>query len=154
MKKENFPDDLEVFRGKVEGILHSIRSQEDPEELNRYRKMIKKMVPFGMRGYLSAYLIKESLGNTVRGDKPFRTVFVSIGRNRRVFPKDLSRLFTQTLGIDMGEVGSIKVLDNYSFIDIPAHLAQSAIDKLDGSDFHGRKITVNFARKKEEKVLR
>ena len=154
MKKENFPDDLEVFRGKVEGILQSIRSQEDPEELNRYRKMIKKMVPFGMRGYLSAYLIKESLGNTVRGDKPFRTVFVSIGRNRRVFPKDLSRLFTQTLGIDMGEVGSIKVLDNYSFIDIPAHLAQSAIDKLDGSDFHGRKITVNFARKKEEKVLR
>jgi ATP-dependent RNA helicase DeaD len=154
MKKENFPDNLEVIRGKVEGILQSIRSEEKPDELNQYRKLIKKMVPFSMRSYLSAYLIKEALGNTVRGDKPFRTIFVSIGRNRRVFPKDLSKLFTQVPGITTEEVGSIKVLDNYSFIDIPAHIAQAAIDKLDGSDFHGRKITVNFARKKEEKVLR
>ena len=154
MKKENFPDNDAVIRGKVESIVERIRSEENPEVLNHYKKLIKKNVPFSLRGYFSAFLFKEALGNTVRGDDPFKTMFISIGRNRRVFPRDLSRLFTQTLNIGPGDVGSIKVLDNYSFIDIPASLAQNAIDVLDGSDFHGRKITVNFARKKEENILR
>lgn len=154
MKKENLPDNHEVIRGKVESIVHRIRNEENPEDLNYYRKLIRKNVPFTLRGYFSALLFKEALGNTVRGNDPFKTIFVSIGRNRRVFPRDLSRLFTQTLDIPPADVGSIKVLDNYSFIDIPASHAQAAIDQLDGTDFHGRKITVNLARKKEEKILR
>jgi ATP-dependent RNA helicase DeaD len=154
MKKENLPDNDEVVRGKVESIMERIRTEEQPELLNQYRKLIRKNVPFHLRGYFSAYLFKEALGNAVRGSDPFKTIFISIGRNRRVFPRDLSRLFTQTLDIAPGDVGSIKVLDNYSFVDIPSSLAQNAIDVLDGSDFHGRKITVNFARKKEENILR
>ena len=43
------------------------------------------------------------------------------------------------------------MLDNYSFIDIPEAAAEKAISLLDGSDFRGRKITVNHARKREEK---
>lgn len=154
MKKENLPDNDEVIRGKVESIVHRIRHEESPEVLNHYRKLIRKNVPFNLRGYFSALLFKEALGNTVRGNDPFKTIFVSIGRNRRVFPRDLSKLFTQTLDIPPADVGSIKVLDNYSFIDIPSSHAQTAIDTLDGTDFHGRKITVNFARNKEEKILR
>ena len=134
--------------------MERIRTEEHPDLLNQYRKLIRKSVPFHLRGYFSAYLFKEALGNAVRGDDPFKTIFISIGRNRRVFPRDLSRLFTQTLDIAPGDVGSIKVLDNYSFVDIPSSLAQNAIDVLDGSEFHGRKITVNFARKKEENILR
>ena len=154
MKNENLPDNDEVIRGKVQSIVERIRNEEDPEVLNHYKKIIKKSVPFSLRSYFAAFLFKETLGSSVRGTEPLKTIFVSIGRNRRVFPRDLSRLFTQTLDITPAEVGSIKVLDNYSFIDIPAALAQNAIDVLDGSEFHGRKITVNFARKKEEKILR
>ena len=154
MKKENLPDNDDVIRGKVETIIERIRNEEDPEDLNRYKKLIKKNVPLSLRGYFSAYLIKEALGNTARGDNPFKTIFISIGRNKRVFPRDLSRLFADTLNISPGDMGSIKVLDNYSFIDVPADRAQSAIDSLDATEFHGRKITVNFARKKEEKILR
>jgi ATP-dependent RNA helicase DeaD len=154
MKKENLPDNDEVIRGKVKSIVNRIRHDEDAAELNHYRKLIRKNVPFTLRGYFSALLFKEALGNTVRVNDPFKTIFVSIGRNRRVFPRDLSKLFTQTLDIPPADVGSIKVLDNYSFIDIPASHAQAALDQLDGTEFHGRKITVNFARKKEEKILR
>jgi RNA recognition motif-containing protein len=42
-------------------------------------------------------------------------------------------------------------LDSYSFIDIPEQYSQKAIEQLNGKDFRGRKITVNHARKKEEK---
>jgi RNA recognition motif-containing protein len=76
---------------------------------------------------------------------------VSIGKNRKVYPKDLVGLFCSTLGIDSQSLGSVKVLDNYSFVDIPTPYAQKAIDELDGKDYRGRKITVNFARKREEK---
>jgi RNA recognition motif-containing protein len=105
-----------------------------------------------MRSYLAAYLLKSANGGSLsRSDEPsqMQTIFVSIGKNRKVFPRDLARLFNKALDIDPKEIGNIKVLDNYSFIDIPQEVAPKAIEKLDGIEFRGRNITVNFARKKK-----
>ena len=46
------------------------------------------------------------------------------------------------------DIGQVKVLDNYSFVEINPDKAQMAIDSLNGTELRGRKITVNFARKK------
>jgi len=92
---------------------------------------------------------------TLHGDKKrpskLKTMFVSVGKNRKVYPKDLARLFSTGLNIKRNQIGNIKVLDSYSFIDIPEELSEVAINRLNGSEFRGRKITVNHARKKEEK---
>jgi len=80
-----------------------------------------------------------------------QTIFVSIGKNRKVFPRDLVRLFKNNLEIDQNAIGNIKVLDNYSFVDIPQKVAKKAIDKMDGMEFRGRNVTVNFAKKKDKK---
>jgi hypothetical protein len=42
----------------------------------------------------------------------------------------------------------IKIFDNYSFLDISLDHAQDAISTLSGTNFRGRRITVNRARKK------
>jgi hypothetical protein len=41
-------------------------------------------------------------------------------------------------------------LDSYSFLEIEESAADSAIARLDGENFRGRKLTVNFAKKKSE----
>ncbi|MFP4266801.1 MAG: DbpA RNA binding domain-containing protein [Spirochaetaceae bacterium] len=152
-KNEHFPEKDEVLEGQLKSIVKIIKEEENPDILNKYKKMIKKSVPFSMRGYLSAYLFKKMVeGETPdvlqAGDSEKQTIFVSIGKNRKVFPKDLVRLFRSKVDLQDREIGNIKVLDNYSFIDIPKSKAKQAIDTMDNMSFKGRNITVNFARKK------
>ncbi len=151
MKKETLPTREEVLQGTIEGLLRQIREEEDPEDLKRYRSIYRKHVPLFLRSYFTAFLFKHSIGQDAPATrKPeFTTLFISIGRNRRVFPKDLAQLFLDQLNVRKAELGEVKVLDNYSFVDVPRELADKAITALDGFTFRGRKITVNHARKRE-----
>ena len=83
--------------------------------------------------------------------KGFTQLFVSIGRNRRVYARELAELFTEKLQLGANELGSVRVFDKYSFVDINPARADEAITRLSGSEMKGRTITVNYAKKKEEK---
>ena len=78
------------------------------------------------------------------------TIFISIGRNRRVFHRDLLSLITQVVELDRERIGDIRVLDNYSFVQVFSEDAQKVIDALNGYEYRGRKLTVSFSRKKDE----
>jgi hypothetical protein len=81
----------------------------------------------------------------------YTQLFVSIGRNRRVYARDLTALFTEKLTLAAGDIGDVRVFEKYSFVDIAPGRAGEAITKLSGSLVKGRTITVNYAKKKEEK---
>jgi hypothetical protein len=84
-------------------------------------------------------------------EKPagFTRLFISAGKSRGIFPKDLVAHFTRTLKVERSRLGEIRVLDNYSFLEIDSALAEKAIAALSGSQLKGRQITVNYARKRE-----
>jgi hypothetical protein len=86
-----------------------------------------------------------------RPDGDYAQLFVSVGRSRRVYARDLTDLFTEKLQLSAGDIGGVRVFEKYSFVDIIAGKAQDAITRLSGTDVKGRPITVNFAKKKEEK---
>ena len=52
-----------------------------------------------------------------------------------------------------GTIVDIKVLANYSFVQLYANDAQTAIDKLNGYDYRGRKLAVSFSRQKSDDDL-
>jgi hypothetical protein len=145
-------------REQIEDIIRRIHDDEDPDEMNAYRKLIKKRVPLFRRGYFAAYLLKHYAGGgkPSKPSKPqkqtdksgdFTTVFVGVGKNRKVFPRDLIQLFTNVDGVTAGDIGQIKILDKYSFIELSKDKAQAAIDELSGKEYRGRKLNVNYARK-------
>ena len=155
MKRSKDSIDATEIEKKIESFIKSIKEDEDPDVLNVYRKLFKKHTPLTMRGYLSAYLLmnaaepagaRQSRKRVVDPDKT--TLFISVGKNRRVYPKDLARLFQTRLELDQAAIGSIKVLDSYSFLDISKEHAERAIELMNGEDYKGRKLTVNHARKR------
>ncbi|TVQ39615.1 MAG: DEAD/DEAH box helicase [Spirochaetaceae bacterium] len=77
------------------------------------------------------------------------SIFVSIGKNRKVYPRDLIQLFSGVDSIDSDDIGQIKILDNYSFVELANEKTDSAIEALNNTEFRGRKLTVNYARKKD-----
>ena len=47
---------VEMLKNAVERV----KNEEDPVELNQYKKLFKKNVPFTLRSYVAAYLAKNS----------------------------------------------------------------------------------------------
>ena len=77
-------------------------------------------------------------------------VFVSIGRNRRVFPHDLVGLFISVAGIEKERIGDIRVLANYSFVQLFKEDAEKAISALNGHVYRGRALSVSYSKQRDE----
>ena len=172
---------VEMLKNAVERV----KNEEDPVELNQYKKLFKKNVPFTLRSYVAAYLAKNSgftgrrenfrnrrdgfkgRGRYEQGEKFFRqdrepaprvvideelaaTVFISIGRNRRVFPRDLISLIVQNSSVERILIVDIRVLDNYSFVQLYAEDCDKVISSLDGLEYRGRKLSCSYSRKNDD----
>ena len=175
----------------LERMVHTVREDEDPEELKVYRALFRKHVPFNLRGYLVGHMIKAIVASAStspaarapaprtsaprtpapptprprtperRAEAPrrrrreaepapaangLRRLFVSVGRNRRVRPEDLTSLISASVPVERSQFGAIRILDSYSFIEVPEGVAEETIAALSGTSFKGRRITVDFAR--------
>lgn len=171
MAKRDLPFDADSLARQLKEIVRRINEDEDAGEMNQYKRFVKRNVSIFRRAYFTAYLVKQLVaGGSLSGASASggrrrgrgaadsgsegatsanrTSIFVSIGRNRRVHAKDLLALFTSGDGIVRDDIGQIKVLDNYSFVEVETSKADQAIEALNGTEFRGRKLTVNFARKK------
>ncbi len=83
------------------------------------------------------------------GNSDMARLFVSVGRSRRVSRQMLTDLFVVKLDLPQDQIGEVRVLDNFSFIEVPAAVAQSAIDRITGETLNGRRVNVDFARSKK-----
>ncbi len=149
--KRELPEEEEVLSGAIQRIVERLRHEENPEELSRFRRLVRRHVPLPLRAYFAAYLFKTLYGASRPRKSEFTRLFVSMGKNRKVFPKDLVGLFTRELALERSQVGEVKILDGYSFVDIEASQAARAIQTLSGTEFKGRQLTVNYARRKERR---
>lgn len=133
----------------IDTLLKNVREDANPDDLKVYKKIFRKTVPLHLRPWAAAYLLKQAVEpKSRRKVTGGTTLFISVGKNRRVYPRDLIQLFIGAGKIKREDLGEIKVLDSYSFITIKEASAATAIDNLDGINYRGRNLVVNFAKKK------
>ena len=65
-----------------------------------------------------------------------------------MFPRDLVGLLVGGAGLDRDRIGDIRVLANYSFVQLFSEDAEKAISVLNGYDYRGRKLAVSYSRQK------
>ena len=161
--------------------VETVKTEEDPDVLNAYRKIFRKNVPFTLRSYIAAYLIKEFEGSAFPRSRPYSrrpnprfgdrsrgyysdrppverpmlepsesvSIFMSIGRSRRVFPRDIITLLIQNADISRERIGDIRILDNYSFVQVMNEDADKIIEKLNDFPYRGKNLSVSYSRKPE-----
>ncbi|UTD13112.1 DbpA RNA binding domain-containing protein [Treponema denticola] len=172
-------EDEEQLISSLKDLIEAIKTQENPEELNLYRRIFKKAVPLTMRSYVAAYLIKQAgiggsriykkdnrngLGkgtfkqNSARPSRPkvilaeeeSTSLFIGVGRKRGIFPKDIITLLIQGAGISREHIGDIRILDNYCFVQVMQDEAENIIEKLNNSYYRGKNLTVSHSRRPED----
>ena len=78
------------------------------------------------------------------------TIFIGVGRSRGVFPRDLVGLISGVAGLDRSRIGEIRVLSNYSFIQLFQEDCDKVIAALNGHEYRGRSLSVSYSRKRDE----
>ena len=164
----------ERVKNRLDEILKIIQTEADPLLLNQYRSLIRKKIPFFQRSYLSAYLLMlQDQGpggrsrDMQRKDRPEPRaqpavlpaalpedesvrLFISVGRNRRVFPREILGLIGTKTAVSKDDIGLINILNNYSFVQVRNSAAEEIIAALNGINFRGRTLAVNYARARKE----
>jgi len=167
--------DKEKASKNLKVILEKVQTGTDLELLAEYRKLYKKEVNFFRRSWAAAWLFmyydqKEfpNLRSSVE-KKPFKKenadsvstdvenslseeeskrLFFSIGKNRHLFPREVIMFICSKTTVPREDIGSIRILDNYSFVQVRDTRANEIIEALNGLKFRGRTLTVNYAKPK------
>ena len=139
---------------KIQALVSAIRADSNPEELDRIKKLIKKNVPFSLRSYFSAYLLRASLQAPARKEKEVRkharTLYINLGKKGRVFARELVGLLTEDGSITKDDIYLIRLHDTYSFISMNEENCAKAIAALQGRDYNGRTIQINISNKERK----
>jgi hypothetical protein len=78
------------------------------------------------------------------------TLFFSMGKRQRLYPRILIDLIIDVAGLAPEAIGEVRAFDNYSFADIDPRKSDALIAALDGYEFRGRKLSVGPAKKRVE----
>jgi len=167
--------DKEKAGKNLKVILEKVQNEADLELLGEYRKLYKKEVNFFRRSWAAAWLLmyydQKEFPNfrSSQERRPFKkenadsistdaevslseeestNLFFSIGKNRHLFPRDIILFICSKTDVPREDIGSIRILDNYSFVQVRDTRANEIIEALNGLKFRGRTLTVNYAKPK------
>ncbi|MCL1991618.1 MAG: DbpA RNA binding domain-containing protein [Spirochaetes bacterium] len=163
-------DEEQRIRVKLAHISEVMLRSADPVLLNKYRQVFKKEISFFRRSWTAAWLLmqfdkKEAASLLEKGGKSekrggeqtaslteegYKRLFINIGRNRHLYPREITNLINAKAQVSAADIGAIRILDNYSFVQVREAYAQGIIDALNGQQFKGRTLTVNYARHKTD----
>ena len=76
-----------------------------------------------------------------------KTLYLNIGKMKRLYARELSQILQTELGITREDIYSIRIHDKYSFITVSEEHAELAIAKLNGMDIKGRTAAVSYSNK-------
>ena len=143
----------------IKDIVAEIKGSADIKSLDEIRKIFKKNVPFFVRSYFSAWLLKkyaeqngynlQTPGSEEKGSD-LKTIFINVGKNRRLFSKDIAGMILSSKVAEKSDLKRIRVCDSYSFIDVTASKAEAIIGVINAVTFKGKKLNADYAKKQQK----
>ena len=75
-------------------------------------------------------------------------LFLNVGKKDRVNPKHILGAIIGECGISGQKVGSIDILDKFSFVDVDDSSAKKVLKKLKNKKINGKKVNIEIANNK------
>jgi len=140
-----FKKETTVFnRNLAAAYLLMLCDQEKTLRLNDYKKR-----PNSSSRAVSSGTEENTRSDTQRyplAEEESTKLFFSVGRSRRVFPREILGIINTKTAVPREDIGAIRILDNYSFVQVRDSAAEKIIEALNGMNFRGRPLTVNYAK--------
>lgn len=142
----------------IRSLVAEMKLYNNPQELEELKKLIRKNVPFTMRGYFSAYLYLKAEGSLnsrkphtrgqVRPTENGSSLYINVGRQSRATVKDLAAFVCKESGIESSQILSIVFKQNFSFVIVDPQVAEKVVSAVNGKEFKGRKVKMSPSKEK------
>ena len=138
-----FRKEISLFnRTKTGAYLLMLLDQGKPLNLNRKDYSRRKENESSSKENNLYSLTKE---NSVR-------LFFSVGKNKKIYPYEILGLICSKTGLPKDDVGAIRILVNYTFVQVRDTSAEKIVQNLNGIVFKGKTLTVNYAKSNKDKA--
>jgi ATP-dependent RNA helicase DeaD len=160
--RKAIPTLLEVENVKAVSILEDINAHLDDKDIDKYARMINTFVSDDVTSLdVAAVLLKMRFSqdkqqtqpekkNTLKSQKETSgdmvRLFINVGKKDKIRAGDIVGAIAGETGMDAELIGNIKLLDSFSFVEVPSEYADDVISALNDSNIRGRKVSADFAR--------
>ncbi|MBI5747344.1 MAG: DEAD/DEAH box helicase [Nitrospirae bacterium] len=158
IKRGQLPSRHEIMEARLGRLRERIEEFIDDKQFDAYSSMVEKLseslkpseiaaalLKFQLEGFGTGEEGKPSLDETGAPEGMVR-LFITVGREQKVRPGDIVKLIAEKAGISGKAVGNIKILDKFTFVEVPKDSADKVIDAVQKSIIGGRKISAAPAR--------
>ena len=158
-------DSINDIRGqKIKELVEEMKLYNNPQELEDVKKIMKKNVPFMMRGYLLAYLYVTRGGNrTARpakaqgsqqqskpGLENATSFYINIGKASKGSAHEMVEFICEKTSLTPEDIVYVAYKQNYSFVYIKNEKKEGVIEAVTGQTYKGRKVKMNYSKEKDE----
>ena len=88
---------------------------------------------------------KEEIKYEFSKDEKNINLFFNIGKKDKIMAKDIIGSLSSNVAISVNNIGKIKILDNFSFVDVPSIYVNEIIDGMKGKQIKGRGVNIEIA---------
>ena len=149
---------------RIRELVAEMKLYNNPQELENMKKLMKKNVPFTMRGYLLAYLYITRSGDDRKPSRQERrsvqkpafenatAFYINIGKLSKGSARDLTDFICEKTGLVPEDIVSLAYKQNYSFVYIRNDKKDGVIEAVNGQTYRGRKVKMNFSKERDEQA--
>lgn len=163
------PNAADVENSRVLKALERVRSVIEEEDLGLYIPAVENLMEEDCTLVeISAALLKIQLEGTsgrIQGGEEFEPgdtgaepgmvrFFVNIGKNKGIRPSDFVGAIAGEADIPGGEIGSISILKDFSFVEVPDKYAKRVFDIMNRGTIRGNEVSFEPARKERKQRSR
>ncbi|HET6514024.1 MAG TPA: DEAD/DEAH box helicase [Thermodesulfovibrionales bacterium] len=158
IKKAKLPTKEDVKKAREEEVIADIKEAIADERHTRYLHLADEMLRSHSSRDVAAAAFSIAFGDmevdeieepaAVGSKTGFVRLFVTIGRKDKIKVADIVRSISAEANIPAKKIGNIALFDTFSFVEVPAHLADRVISTINDIMLHGRRVTVQHAKEK------
>jgi ATP-dependent RNA helicase DeaD len=167
IKRTKVPTLSEVENVKTTMMLDKVRESLKEKDLEKYSRLVESLISDNVTSLdIAATLlkmlftmqnkeqeqkadvfanIKDRYLDTGAKDKGMVRLFINIGHKDNAREGDFVSAIAEA-GISGSMLGNIKILDTFSFVEVPIEYADNVINSLHSSNIKGKKISVELAK--------
>ncbi|MDR0799930.1 MAG: DEAD/DEAH box helicase [Endomicrobium sp.] len=162
IKRMQIPSLADVENVKATLMLDKVKEILKEKYLEKYIRMAESLISDEITSLdIAAALLKimsvsekkeqEQKADILENTNPhgMTKLFINIGKKNNVRAGDFVGAIAGETGINSSLIGSIKILDAFSFVEVPQEYADDIINALHSSNIKGKKVSVNLAKGNE-----
>ena len=160
--KEKLPTQAEVKKARENDLAESFEEVINEGKHTAFYQMADALIEKHSAQEIAAAAVYMMLGGEkleeieeVRGGgyeggkKDVTRLFMTVGRKDKIKVEDIVRSIAAEANIPARKIGNISIFDAFSFVEVPADMADRVIHAVNDSIVKGRKVKVSHANKRK-----